>query len=109
MVAIRRRADIPVLGKVEWYLSRGDGTPPQVSQHGSSLQEVEISGYQGFVYELGLGYLGEHNGRYAATPEYPKGTNFYVATLDAARNPAFRYILDPTYCGVVADQQNANS
>ena len=33
-----------------------------------------------FVYEKGHGYLDEHNGRYAATPEYPEGIYHYHVT-----------------------------
>jgi len=45
-------------------------------------------------------YLDEHNGRFCVTPEYPKGTYCYFATVDANWNSAYPYIVGPTFYGV---------
>ena len=54
-----------------------------------------------YEYVAGSGHLDEHNGRFGVTPEYPQGTYFYVATIDAAGNAAYPYAIGPTYYGVV--------
>lgn len=45
-------------------------------------------------------YLDEHNGRFCITPEYPNGMYCYFATVDAAWNSAYPYLVGPTYYGV---------
>ena len=45
-------------------------------------------------------YLDDHNGRFCVTPEYPKGTYCYFATVDANWNSAYPYIVGPTFYGV---------
>lgn len=54
-----------------------------------------------YVYTAGSGDLDAHNGRTCVTPEYPGGTYAYFVTLDAAYQPAFPYVLGPTYYGIV--------
>ncbi len=54
-----------------------------------------------YVYTAGAGDLDEHNGRYCVTPEYPSGTYAYFVTLDASGNPAYPFVLGPTYYGTV--------
>jgi len=43
------------------------------------------------------GTLDENNGRFAITPEYPKGIYAYYCTLDTTDNPEFPYIIGNTY------------
>ena len=62
-----------------------------------------------FTYVEGTGDLDEHNGRFAATPEYPNGIYAYYTTLDptlvinpnspfrGVRTPVFPYIIGDTY------------
>jgi hypothetical protein len=45
-------------------------------------------------------YLDEHNGRFCVTPEYPQGIYAYFATVDAAWNSAYPYVVGPTFYGV---------
>ncbi len=45
-------------------------------------------------------YLDEHNGRFCVTPEYPNGTYAYFATVDAAWNSAYPYVVGPTFYGI---------
>lgn len=55
-----------------------------------------------YEYVAGSGDLDAHNGRTCVTPEYPGGTYAYFVTLDEAYEPAFPYVLGPTYYGTVA-------
>ena len=62
-----------------------------------------------FTYVAGTGDLDEHNGRFAATPEYPNGIYAYYVTVDpiqvnnanspfdGVRTPLFPYIIGDTY------------
>ena len=62
-----------------------------------------------FNYVEGTGDLDEHNGRFAATPEYPNGVYAYYTTVnsipvnnanspfDGVREPVFPYIVGDTY------------
>lgn len=45
-------------------------------------------------------YLDEHNGRFCVTPEYPNGIYCYFATVNAAWNSAYPYVVGPTFYGV---------
>jgi len=44
-----------------------------------------------FAYNPGSGDLDQFNGRFGVTPEYPAGTYYYVATIDANSDPAYPY------------------
>ena len=62
-----------------------------------------------YTYVDGVGDLDEHNGRFAATPEFPNGTYAYYATVDSVpvnnptspfngvRTPIFPYLIGDTY------------
>ena len=62
-----------------------------------------------FVYVDGVGDLDEHNGRFAATPEFPNGTYAYYTTVESTtinnptspfngvRPPVFPYIIGDSY------------
>jgi hypothetical protein len=52
-----------------------------------------------YVYTAGSGDLDSHNGRTCVTPEYPNGTYAYFLTLDANLDPAYPFIIGPTYYG----------
>lgn len=47
--------------------------------------------------------LDEYNGRFCATPEYPKGTYAYFITIDVNGDPAFPYILGSNYYSLPVD------
>ena len=81
--------------------NRSDGPP---------LSEYEAGFFvEDFIYQAGLGDLDEHNGRFAATPEYPNGVYAYYTTEHSTlvtdpnspfanrREPLFPYIVGPTY------------
>lgn len=44
-------------------------------------------------------YLDVHNGRFCVTPEYPNGIYCYFATVNAAWNSAYPYVVGPTFYG----------
>lgn len=48
------------------------------------------------------GTLDIHNGRWAVTPDYPNGTYAYYATVDQNGDPAFPYVIGPTWYGHAA-------
>ncbi len=50
-------------------------------------------------------FLDEHNGRFCVTPEYPRGTYCYFATVDANWNSAYPYVVGPTFYGVYANRK----
>jgi YHYH protein/Secretion system C-terminal sorting domain len=59
-----------------------------------------------FIYTPSTGDLDEYNGRTCVTPEYPGGTYAYFVTIDAAGNPAYPFIMGPTYKGVAVTGTN---
>ncbi len=68
-----------------------------------------------FTYVEGTGDLDKHNGRFAATPEFPNGVYAYYTTVeetevnnplsafDGARTPLFPYIIGDTYNSKLQD------
>ena len=68
-----------------------------------------------FVYQEGLGDLDEHNGRFAATPEYPNGVYAYYVTESSTvvtnsnspfanrREPLFPYVVGNSFHAEVQD------
>jgi len=41
--------------------------------------------------------LDMHNGRFCVTPDYPNGVYAYFMTIDAKKQPAYPYIIGPTF------------
>ncbi|MDA1041625.1 MAG: YHYH protein, partial [Planctomycetota bacterium] len=72
------------------------GTRP--SGPGGTYDGSYIEDYE---YVAGSGFLDEHNGRFAITPEYPEGTYHYVVTIDANGEAAYPYAIGPTFYGEV--------
>jgi hypothetical protein len=54
-----------------------------------------------YIYTAGVGDLDVHNGRFCVTPDYPNGIYAYFVTIDASLNPAYPFVLGPTYYGTV--------
>jgi hypothetical protein len=54
-----------------------------------------------YEYVQGLGDLDEHNGRTCVTPEYPQGTYAYFTTVDDIWEPAYPYVVGPTFYGKI--------
>ncbi|MCR9243570.1 MAG: YHYH protein [bacterium] len=86
-----------------------DGTPLPANLYGPVVSaQFPIGAFiEDFEFVTNSGDLDEHNGRFAVTPEYPNGTYAYYATVDANGDPAFPYLIGPTYYGAVVNQQGA--
>ena len=56
-----------------------------------------------FVNHTDGDYLDVHNGRFCFTPEYPKGTYCYFATVDEKWNSVYPYVVGPTFYGVYSN------
>lgn len=80
-----------------------DGTVLTSGQYGPPIDATYPLGayIEDFEHIAGSGHLDEHNGRWCITPEYPAGTYAYFVTIDAALEPAYPYVLGPTYYGTV--------
>ena len=50
-----------------------------------------------YVYDSSTGDLDEFNSRFGYTPEFPSGTRYYVATIDADGNPAYPFTVGPKF------------
>lgn len=55
-----------------------------------------------YEYTQGHGDLDEFNGRFCITPEYPNGTYAYFVTTEINGDPAYPFVLGPSYYGNVA-------
>lgn len=80
-----------------------NGTALPASQYGPAINtQYPLGAYlEDYAYVAGSGDLDVHNGRFCVTPEYPAGTYAYFVTLEASMEPAFPYVLGPTYYGTV--------
>ena len=47
--------------------------------------------------------LDQYNGRYGVTPEFPNGTYYYVATINADNTPAYPYTVGTSFADSVTD------
>jgi hypothetical protein len=81
-----------------------DGTALSPAQYGPAVSTQFPLGYyvEDYQYVAGLGDLDQYNGRFTVTPDYPAGTYAYFATIDAAGNSAYPYMVGPSYNGVVS-------
>ena len=100
----------PIYGPYGFANSDGSGGVVRLDSSYQLKSGVRPSGpggsYDGayiedFSFVSGSGALDEHNGRFAVTPEYPSGTYYYVATVDASGQAAYPYAIGPTYYGVI--------
>ena len=80
-----------------------DGTVLQSNQYGPAVSSQYPLGcfIEDYVLSASGSDLDNHNGRFSVTPEYPDGTYAYFITIDAEGNPAYPYIIGPTYYGTV--------
>ncbi len=80
-----------------------DGTQLPANQYGPAISTQYPLGLylEDFEFIAGLGDLDVHNGRFGKTPDYPDGTYAYFVTLDNQGQPAYPYLLGPTYYGTV--------
>ncbi len=80
-----------------------DGTQLPPPDHGPPVSSQYPLGCYAEDYEfvVGLGHLDEHNGRDCVTPEFTGGIYAYFVTLDSTGEPAYPFILGPTYYGTL--------
>src|SRR5690606_33886996 len=67
---------------------------------GIVLAPVLLTPASGATYHS-VAFLEDHAVLFCVTPAYPDGQYCYFVPLNAANNPAYPYILGPTYYGVV--------
>lgn len=80
-----------------------DGTTLNPGQFGPAIGgQYPLGAFlEDYEYVPELGHLDAHNGRFCVTPEYPDGTYAYFVTLTEDHEPAYPYVLGPTYYGTV--------
>ena len=80
-----------------------DGTRLMPEQYGPDVNTMDPLGTfaEDYEYVAGSGDLDEFNGRFAITPEYPRGTYAYFMTTDATGKLAFPYLIGPKFYGRV--------
>lgn len=84
-----------------------DGTVLAPGQEGPRVDAAAPLGLYVEDYEWaeGTGTLDVHNGRWAATPEYPNGTYAYFLALGEDGRPAYPYFVGPRFRGMVPKQR----
>lgn len=82
---------------------------PSFSTVSSNKACVAGSMCEDYVFTSGSGDLDIHNGRTCVTPEYPNGTYAYFITLDANLDPAYPFIVGPTYNGTATIGPNVTN
>jgi hypothetical protein len=80
-----------------------DGTVLPSAQYGPPIDALlPLGAYvEDHEFVTGSGDLDVHNGRMCVTPEYPSGTYAYFVTIDAQLEPAYPYVIGPSYYGTV--------
>ncbi len=89
------------LRRITERTSLADGTWLTPGQHGPPVSAIEPLGsfIEDYEYCEGSGDLDAHNGRFAATPEFPKGTYAYSLSTDGRGGLTYPYLVGPTYYG----------
>jgi hypothetical protein len=100
--AIKRLASSYQLRSITTRTTLPDGST--ASQVGPPVSATFPLGtyVEDYQYVNGLGDLDTLNGRFCVTPEYPSGTYAYFLATDNAGTPAFPYIFNAYYYGVIA-------
>jgi hypothetical protein len=80
-----------------------DGTVLSAAQYGPAIGgQYPLGAFiEDHEYVEGSGDLDEHNGRFCVTPDYPGGTYAYFVTLGDDLQPAYPFVIGPTYYGTV--------
>ncbi len=78
-----------------------DGTKLAPGQYGPPVSASEPLGsfVEDYEYREGAGDLDAHNGRFAATPEFPNGTYAYYLSTDGQGGVSYPYLIGPSYYG----------
>jgi hypothetical protein len=80
-----------------------NGSVLPANQYGPAISGQYALGafVEDYEFVPGSGDLDAHNGRFCITPEYPAGIYAYFVTLDPLYQPAYPYVIGPTYYGTV--------
>lgn len=78
-----------------------DGTKLTPNQYGPAVSAHAPLGsfVEDYEYRDGIGTLDAHNGRFAATPEFPGGTYAYYLSTTEQGAIAYPYLIGPSYFG----------
>lgn len=89
------------LRSIQERTSLADGTKLTPGQYGPPVSVSEPLGnfVEDYEYREGTGDLDAHNGRFAATPEFPNGTYAYYLSTDGQGRLSYPYLIGPTYYG----------
>jgi len=89
-----------------WSLPNHPGVSQNLSasQYGPTVStQYPLGRYlEDYDYIAGSGDLDQYNGRFAVTPEFPKGTYAYYTTIDSNGVPAFPHILAGQFYGIAS-------
>jgi uncharacterized protein (TIGR03437 family) len=96
----------------DWALPVHPGVAQQLpsSLYGPDVSATYPLGRYAEDYDFvgGLGDLDQYNGRFAVTPEFPKGTYAYYVTINDDGAPAFPYLMSLQYNGVPTNSRALN-
>lgn len=99
--SITTRTSLP-----DWALGNHSGVSQTLtsSQYGPAVSlKFPLGRYvEDYEWVDGVGDLDQYNGRFTVTPEFPKGTYAYYATIDDSGEPAFPYLLAGQFYGTVS-------
>ena len=101
-------ADPTVPGNVKRLESSYKLRNPLPSNRPNSTNYPGGSFVEDYQYVSSYGDLDIHNGRFCITPEYPEGTYAYFLTIDSVGEPAYPYIIGPTYNSIPASANFLN-
>ncbi len=90
------------LRAIQERTSLADDTKLTPGQYGPPVSASEPLGnfVEDYEYREGTGDLDAHNGRFAATPEFPKGTYAYYLSTTAQGELSYPYLIGPSYYGI---------
>ena len=89
----------PIYGPYAYENTDGSGTIVRM-RSGYSKTKVSPTTFLECVEDYqftNTGTLDENNGRFAVTPEYPRGVYAYYCTIDENNTPVFPYVIGDTY------------
>jgi hypothetical protein len=78
---------------------RGNGGPNVSTQYPAGYFEEDYQYVASQTLPAGQYELDQYNGAFVYTPQFPNGTYAYFATTDSSGNPAYPYLVGPSYYG----------
>lgn len=89
----------PIYGPYAYEFTNGTGTIVRMTSGYTKNKlspNVDIDCIEDYTF-TNTGTLDENNGRFAVTPEYPRGVYAYYCTIDENDVPVFPYVIGNTY------------